>query len=224
MFLRSKHGETKFFLFRWFNAGMRWLENSYDAFLEFTAHHWWTIVVPSIALLALTYCMLLERPKAFIPVEDQGYLITAIQTPDGTGREATSRSSAAISKIALEMEGVSDVVLLEGFNVLNSTNQTNSATAFVILKEWSERTKPELRASASPTKLQAAISKEIRGAVAVVLQPPPIRGLSQTGGFEFMIEDRDGKGVEAPGADHRSVSRGGEKTARAGRPVHAVLP
>jgi hydrophobe/amphiphile efflux-1 (HAE1) family protein len=197
VFLRSKHGETRFFLFRWFNAGMRWLENSYDAFLDFTAHHWWTIVVPSIALLALTYFMLLERPKAFIPVEDQGYLITAIQTPDGTGFEATSKVSAAISKIALDSEGVADVVLLEGFNVLNATNQTNSATAFVTLKDWSERTKPELRSPALTRKLQDAISKEIRGAVAVVLQPPPIRGLSQTGGFEFMIEDRDGKGFGA---------------------------
>ena len=37
----------------------------------------------------------------------------------------------------------------------------------------------------------------MRGAIALVLQPPPIRGLSQTGGFEFMIEDRDGRGVEA---------------------------
>ena len=70
---------------------MRWLENSYDAFLDFTAHHWWTIVMPSIALLASPTVMLVERPKAFIPVEDQGYLITAIQTPDGTGREATSK-------------------------------------------------------------------------------------------------------------------------------------
>ena len=37
----------------------------------------------------------------------------------------------------------------------------------------------------------------MRGAVVLVLQPPPIRGLSQTGGFEFMIEDREGRGVEA---------------------------
>ena len=48
LFLRPKHGETRFFLFRWFNAGLRWVEDSYDAFLEFTAHHWWTIVVPSV--------------------------------------------------------------------------------------------------------------------------------------------------------------------------------
>src|SRR4029077_14395893 len=120
LFLRPKHGEPKFFLFRWFNHGMRWLENSYDAFLDYTAHHWWTIVIPSLGLLALTYAMLIERPKAFIPIEDQGYLIAAIQTPDGTGREATAAVAASVSKIALELEGkgVSDVVLLEGFNVL----------------------------------------------------------------------------------------------------------
>src|SRR6185312_7183613 len=46
-------------------------------------------------------------------------------------------------------------------------------------------------------KLQASLRVEVRGAVVLVLQPPPIRGLSQTGGFELMIEDRDGKGVEA---------------------------
>ena len=150
LFLRPKHGEAKFILFRWFNQGMRWLENSYDAFLEFTAHHWWTIVIPSIALLALTYVMLVERPKAFIPTEDQGYLIAAIQTPDGTGREVTSRVAQSVSAIAMKLEGVSDVVLLDGFNVLNSTNQTNSAVAFVTLKEWSERRTPELRAMRWP--------------------------------------------------------------------------
>ena len=159
LFLRPKHGETKFFLFRWFNQGMRWLENSYDAFLDFTAHHWWTIVIPSLGLLALTCAMLIERPKAFIPIEDQGYLIAAIQTPDGTGREATSKVATSVSKIAQELEGVSDVLLLEGFNVLNSTNQTNSATAFIILKEWSERTRPELRATALRRKLQADASE-----------------------------------------------------------------
>jgi hydrophobe/amphiphile efflux-1 (HAE1) family protein len=197
LFLRPKHGEPKFIFFRWFNQGMRWLENSYDSFLDFTAHHWWTIVVPSLGLLALTYAMLLARPKAFIPTEDQGYLITAIQTPDGTAREPTSRVAADVSRIAMKLEGVSDVVLLEGFNVLNATNQTNAATAFVILKEWSERKAPALRAGALAGELQAALAREVRGAAAVVFPPPPIRGLSQTGGFEFQIEDRDGRGAGA---------------------------
>src|SRR5437763_1806874 len=92
LFLRPKHGETKFFLFRWFNAGLRWVENSYDAFLDFTAHHWWTIVIPSIALLGLTGWMVASRPKAFIPTEDQGYVICVVQTPDGPSGEKTAEA------------------------------------------------------------------------------------------------------------------------------------
>ena len=64
LFLREKHGPTRFFLFRWFTAALGWVENSYDAVLEWTAHHWWSIVVPSIALLGLTGWMIASRPKA----------------------------------------------------------------------------------------------------------------------------------------------------------------
>src|SRR4051812_33936708 len=106
LFLRPKQGETKFFLFRWFNAGLRWVENSYDVFLDFTAHHWWTIVLPSLALLGLTGLMLFDRPKAFIPNEDLGYLIVSIQTPDGTSREATSKVVQRVASIAQELPGI----------------------------------------------------------------------------------------------------------------------
>ena len=197
LFLRQKHGETKFFLFRWFNAGLKWIEDSYDSFLDFTARHWWTIVLPSIALLALTGVMLFERPKAFIPTEDQGYLIISIQTPDGTSREATSKVVRRVEEIARNLEGVEHTVTLDGLNVISSTNQTNNGVVFVPLKEWSERTKPELRAQGVAKTLQAQLNKEVRNARVIVLQPPPIRGLSQTGGFELMLEDREGRGVEA---------------------------
>jgi HAE1 family hydrophobic/amphiphilic exporter-1 len=197
LFLRPKHGESKFFLFRWFNAGLRWIENSYDAFLEFTAHHWWTIVLPSIGLLALTGWMLYDRPKAFIPNEDQGYLIVSIQTPDGTSRETTSKVVKRVDAIAQKLDGVAHVVTLDGLNLLSSTNQSNCGVTFVTLQEWSKRKTPELRAQGLASRLQRRINAEVRDARVVVLQPPPIRGLSSTGGFEFMIEDREGKGVEA---------------------------
>src|SRR6185312_9854107 len=58
LFLREKQGGTKFFLFRWFNAALKWIEDSYDSVLEWTAHHWWTIVAPSVVLLGLTVWMI----------------------------------------------------------------------------------------------------------------------------------------------------------------------
>jgi hydrophobe/amphiphile efflux-1 (HAE1) family protein len=197
LFLKPKHGGAKFFLFRWFNAGMHWLENSYDSFLELTAHHWWAIVIPSLGLLALTGWMIAERPKSFIPTEDQGYLIVGVQAPDGTSREATSRVVARVEAICKELPGVEHIVTLDGLNILSGTNQTNAGIIFLPLKEWSVRKSPELRANALTMQLQKKVSSQIRDAIVMVLQPPPIRGLSQTGGFEMMIEDRAGKGVQA---------------------------
>jgi hydrophobe/amphiphile efflux-1 (HAE1) family protein len=200
LFLRPKHGETKFPPFRWFNRGLKWVEDSYDSFLDFGAHHWWLIVLPSLGLLALTGWLIYERPKAFIPTEDQGYLIVSVQTPDGTTREPTSRAARQVSQIAGELKGVRDVLLLDGYNAINAINETNTATAFVILEEWHNRTTPELRAAGLARELQRRVSEKILEARVTVLQPPPIQGLSATGGFDFMIEDREGKGVEATAA------------------------
>ncbi len=159
LFLRPKHGETKFFLFRWFNQGMRWLENSYDAFLDFTAHHWWTIVLPSLGLLALTGWMLDRAAQGVHP--DRGPGLPDRVDPDarrhGQGGHCRDRPDAS-ARSRRSWRRSSDVLLLEGFNVFNATNQTNSATAFVMLEEWSKRNKPELRATALASKLQAQIS------------------------------------------------------------------
>ena len=142
MFLREKQGPTKFFLFRWFNRGLKWVEDSYDAVLDFTAHHWWTIVVPSIALLGLTGWMLATRPKAFIPTEDQGYVICVVQTPDGTSGEKTAAVLQRVEALIRSEHGVAHTVALEGLNVITSTNQTNCGVVFARLEVLTRMTLP----------------------------------------------------------------------------------
>jgi hydrophobe/amphiphile efflux-1 (HAE1) family protein len=197
LFLRPRgHGASKFFFFRWFNAGMRWLENSYDAFLEYTAHHWWTIVVPSLGLLALTALMIAGRPKAFIPTEDQGYFIVTVQTPDGTTQEPTNQVMDQVDALARKLDGVADVLRFEGLNPITSVNQPNAGALYVILKHWSHREQSRLRAAALARTFQQQVRKQVRGAIVLALQPPPIQGLGTTGGFEFQLEDKVGKGPE----------------------------
>ncbi|QEH37420.1 Efflux pump membrane transporter BepE [Aquisphaera giovannonii] len=196
LWLREKEGETRFFLFRWFNRVLSWIENSYDSVLEWTAHHWYTIVVPSLLLLAFTGWMIASRPKSFIPTEDQGYLICVIQTPDGTSGEKTAEVIQRVEKLCRDEEGVAHTVAIEGLNVITSTNQTNCGVVFVRLEDWHHRRSPELRATALTQKVQGKVMS-VRDALVMVLQPPPIRGLSQTGGFELMVEDRSGQGVGA---------------------------
>ncbi len=196
LFLRPKHGETKFLPFVWFNHGIRWIEESYDSILEYTAKHWWMIVIPSVGLLSLTFLMLVERPKGFIPVEDQGYLIVTVQTPDGTTLGPTHLILERVDAIARELDGVNDVVRMEGNNPLTGVNQPNAGAIYVILKPWHERTSTDLRAPALVAKLQAQVDREIKGGQVFVFQPPAIQGLGTTGGFEFQLEDLLGKGTE----------------------------
>ena len=196
LFLRTRRGEVRFFLFRWFNAVLGWIESSYDSVLEWTARRWWTIVVPSLALLVVTAWMVVNRPKAFIPTEDQGYVICVVQAPNGTSGEKTAEIIKRVESTIRGTEGVAHTVALEGLNVITSTNQTNCGVVFARLKDWDERRTPGLRAAGLARTLQGKVAA-IRDALVMVIEPPPIRGLSQTGGFELMVEDRSGKGVDA---------------------------
>jgi HAE1 family hydrophobic/amphiphilic exporter-1 len=176
---------------------MRWLENSYDSFLEYTARNWWLIVVPSLALLALTGYMLWARPKGFVPVEDQGYVFITVQAPDGTTLEPLSGIMERVEQIALKTHGVRDTVRFDGYNPITQVNQPNCGAIYVILEPWHHRKAPELRARAIVPELQRQLIAEVRDALALVFPPPPIQGLGTTGGFEFVLEDRAGAGVEA---------------------------
>src|SRR6202035_3966060 len=144
--------------------------------------HWWTIVAPSVILLGFTGWMVASRPKAFIPTEDQGYLICVVQTPDGTSGEKTAAVIQRVEALARGQKGVKHTVALEGLNVITSTNQTNCGVVFARLEDWQERSTPGLRPIGLAQKLQAKVAT-VRDAVVMVLQPPPIRGLSQTGGL-----------------------------------------
>ena len=225
LFLKAKshHGEAKFFFFRWFNRGMKWLEDSYDSFLEYTAHHWWLIVIPSLGILALTAWMIFERPKSFIPVEDQGYLIVTVQTPDGTTQEPTSRVMERVEQIALKMDGVADTIRFDGLNPITQVNQANNGAIYVVLKHWEERKSPELRARALVARLQKQLRDEVTDALALVFPPPPIQGLGATGGFEFLIEDREGRGVQGLADVADRFMAEAAKAPGAVRTLHPVL-
>ncbi len=161
LFLKAKvdHGPSKFPPFRWFNSLMTWLETSYDSICEYTTHHWYLVVLPSLVLLGLTGWLLWERPKAFIPSEDQGYLIVAVQTPDGTTKSLTTQAMEHAQAIASELEGVEHIVRFDGFNPLTQNNQTNAGAMFLTLKEWGERTEPSLRAWSLVRRLQGEMMK-----------------------------------------------------------------
>ena len=94
----------------------------------------------------------------------------------------------------------------------------------MVLKHWEEREEPELRARALVAALAARASRpRSRDALALVFPPPPIQGLGTTGGFEFLIEDREGRGVQALADVADRFMAEARKRPELVRPLHALL-
>ena len=132
-------------------------------------------------------------PTSFIPLEDQGYVIVALTLPDGASLERTQRALAEASKISLATPGVDQSVEIAGISVLdNSATLANGAAEYVILKDWGARLKEkgqDLRSIV--THIQRELDK-LADAVGLVIVPPAIQGIGNSGGFTMMVEIKDG--------------------------------
>jgi HAE1 family hydrophobic/amphiphilic exporter-1 len=132
-------------------------------------------------------------PTAFIPNEDQGYLMIGLQLPDGASLERTGAALEQATKIAMAMPGVENVVSLGGLSVLDSNSQlANAAVNYVILKDWNVRLKAggqDLRTIVTKLMQELQVLQDGR---AFIIVPPAIQGVGNAGGFQMQIEQKDG--------------------------------
>ncbi|WP_066560960.1 efflux RND transporter permease subunit [Croceicoccus bisphenolivorans] len=147
-----------------------------------------------IALAAVTLLLFFRLPTAFLPDEDQGYLITVVQGPAGATTERMESAIAPIAQFWSAQEEVKNVVVVRGRSFFGQGQ--NNAMMFTTFKDWSERSSSENSASALLERATAEFAK-IDSAVAFVIQPPPIQSLGQASGFTMKLEDRAGLGREA---------------------------
>jgi HAE1 family hydrophobic/amphiphilic exporter-1 len=132
---------------------------------------------------------LARLPTAFIPIDDQGYLILAVQLPEGASLGRTTTALEAAGKVAREIPGVQEIIALAGISVLdNSADLANAGTCWVMLKPFDVRLKEKDQDLLSIyRRLQAAVATLPDGQ-AFVLPPPPIQGIGNAGGFQMQLE------------------------------------
>jgi multidrug efflux pump len=151
---------------------------------------WFTVF---LLMVAAAFWLWKRVPTAFIPTEDKGYFAIAMQLPDAASLQRTKAVIGQIEGFLHEEPSVVNVVAFAGLDVLTRTNQTNSATIFILLKPWDERGKNESI---------DAITKRINGklfgmkdAVGFAFNLPEIPGLGSTAGVEVNLQNRSGKDV-----------------------------
>ncbi len=145
-------------------------------------------------IVAAVVWMGARMPTAFLPAEDQGYVLANVQLPPGASTARTLSVMEQAEQYFLKQPGVQAIVSVLGFSF--SGNGQNGGLLFVPLKDWKERTTPETSSEGIAQKA-LSLMVTIRDAIVFTVNPPPIRELGNATGFSLRLQDRGGLGHEA---------------------------
>ena len=148
------------------------------------------VIIALICLYIGTGFMFKNKPTGFIPTEDEGRIYITFELPEAS---STTRSLAILNAVMDTLkrtEGIGHFAALGGINAITLANKSNSAAIFTSLTPWDQRKKPELELKGIIATLQKKFAN-IKGANIIVISPPAIPGLGQSGGFTFELEQKE---------------------------------
>jgi HAE1 family hydrophobic/amphiphilic exporter-1 len=183
--------EQRNFFYRGFNRVYDRMERGYARIIGGLVRHAGLSVTVALILIAIGGYGLSRVPTGFIPIEDQGYLLAAVQLPDGAALDRTQRVMDQVQEIASKTPGVEQVMTIAGISALDSSSSlANAGVAYLVLKEWRERGPGEdLLSLFNGLNQRLSVIPEAR---ILVVPPPPIQGIGNAAGFAMQVELRDG--------------------------------
>jgi len=190
VFLR--HGGPKRGIMGRIGRGIDWVRDGYAGIVTRLLR----VGIVAVLLVLLCgggiYALSLRTPTGFLPDEDQGAFFVAVQLPDGA---SVTRTRGVVERVEAVVKGipqVQNVLAIVGFSLLDSSNQSNAAFIVVRLKPFADR-------KATTDKVQTLIGKvfggvqQIQSATIFPFNLPPIIGLSTGGGFEYQLQNLEGR-------------------------------
>lgn len=197
IFLKKKEPKPFWFVKKFnefFDASTNWFTNG----VSLVVRHGVISIIVFAALMGMTYQLFQKVPNALVPMEDKGFLIAVTSLPPASSLNRTEAVSAQVSNITNTMPDIEYNIAISGFDLLSGAAKTNAATTFLSLKDWSERKGPQQHSEALSGALNGALFG-IPDATIFALNPPPIMGLSISGGFEMYLQDRTGGSLQELG-------------------------
>ena len=190
-------GESGLFrgFFAWFNRCFDFSRTKYENLVKASFRKPLRYLAVYAAIVACMGFLFTRLPTAFLPDEDQGYLICLVQLPPGATEERTIKVLQQMDQHFAENEKttVEGLITIAGFSFAGRGQ--NMGLAFVKLKDWKERKSPDQKAAAIAGRAMGAFAK-IKDGMAFAISPPAVAELGQANGFDFMLQDRGGLGHE----------------------------
>jgi HAE1 family hydrophobic/amphiphilic exporter-1/multidrug efflux pump len=184
LLLKPTHKEAP--VFRPFNRAFAWLTALYIGGVRLVLKHVVIALLLFAGVLGGSVWLIRTIPGSFVPSEDMGFLYGALVLPDGATLGRTGRFGLGVQEALMQNPSVEHVFSISGFDLIGGGNKTNAGTMFVTLKPWDERpiTSYDLIAYG------AQKTGPMRDGMAILFNPPPIRGLGTAAGFEAYVQNR----------------------------------
>jgi HAE1 family hydrophobic/amphiphilic exporter-1 len=180
--------------FRSFNRIYGSVKTPYMAAVRWMVERATLMVAVFFVVIALSAWQFIRLPSGFLPTEDQGYAVLFARLPDGAAQPRAREVSRIIGDVLRNTPGVASWVTIGGYSFLDGANVSTISSTFIIYEDWAQR-----GGRLTQDRIISHLNQElaaIQEADVFVVIPPSIRGLGQAGGFQMMLEDRKGLGLD----------------------------
>lgn len=185
--LRPTHRQSVFFTL--FNTHFEHVRRFYVGMVGLSLRHSIRCVLIFALVIAGLMVLVKHIPESLVPAEDQGFVIAAVILPDSATLARTVQTAdAVVAELMSKEPAVIFQFAVNGLDFIGGGNKTNVSTIFLRLKDWSERT---VSAEETVKKIFQVGAQQPDG-LAIAFNPPAIRGLGSTGGFELFVQSRAG--------------------------------
>ena len=190
LILKPAHGPP-WAPFARFNQGFAWVRARYVDGVSFLLRRTVVGLAGFVIVIGLVVALFERIPGSLVPAEDQGYVFLVEILPPAAAIARTREVASQVTTALLKNSAVANVVTFSGFDILSRALKTNSGVSFVTLKDWSVRKEPREDARNLAPAL-SALNANFKDGIVIGFNPPPIQGISVTGGFELFLQDRTG--------------------------------
>ena len=183
-----------------FNRGLERFSDWYGKVLARLSHRLSLTVITLLVFAAGTGIVFHFLPTSFVPAEDSGYFLIAVNGPPGATSARTVETLDKIKDFLEQTPGIKDnveqVFTVSGFDLLGGGQKSSAGAAFAVLTDWDERKSSDQSVNAMVGAVFGFAAKNIPEASVVALNPPSIPGLGTTGGFTMYIINKSGDSAE----------------------------
>ena len=186
LILKPKTCAAKGF-FDHFNHALGWYTHLFQRWVGLVLHH---RVISGLILLFVTaacWVMLQITPTSFVPREDQGIVRMSLTMPEGASLVRTEKVAETLREQMSEIEGVSSILTLTGFDTVANDVRQNAATFVLKLKHWDERE----NSANDVVGILNKMASQLGDGIAVSSTPAPIPGLGSAAGFSGYLQSRE---------------------------------